>query len=246
MAREKIIKKIAKIKDFFLDLLFPKICLGCQKEGSYLCHFCLEKIPLTDKFVCPVCGKISLYGRTCKNCQKKIYLNGLITATSYKNPIVNQAIKLLKYKYVKDLAKPLAKIMIKLIKNSQFLINNFSQPISSFLVIPIPLHQKKYLRRGFNQAELLAKEIANEFGLNLKTDLLIKIKKTKDQVDLEKEKRLVNIKDAFVVKNKKEIKDKIIFIIDDVTTTGSTINEAAKVLKKSGAKEVWGIVIAKG
>ncbi len=232
--------------NFLLDLIFPKYCLSCLKEGTYLCSDCLEKIPLVDKFVCPYCGKLSFYGKTCEKCQKKFSLTGLIYATSYKNHLIREAIKLFKYHYVKELAKKLAKILIKVMKNSHFLTNNFSQPISSFLVIPIPLHQRKYLERGFNQAELLAKEIADEFDLNLRTDLLIKIKKTKDQVDLKEKWRFLNIKEAFLVKKKKEVEGKIIFLIDDVFTTGATLNEAAKVLKMAKAKEVWGLTIAKG
>ena len=170
----------------------------------------------------------------------------MIYATSYKNPVVREAIKLLKYKFVKNLSKKLAKILIKILKNSQFLTNNFSEPISSFLVIPTPLHHRKFLERGFNQSELLAKEIADEFDLNLRTDLLIKIKKTPSQTDLKEEERLLNVKGIFQVKDKKIIKGKIIFLVDDVITTGATLNEAAKVLKKAGAKEVWGLTIAKG
>jgi ComF family protein len=244
--KRKFLKKIKKLRDFLLDLIFPKVCLFCFKEGSYLHSKCLEKIPLNESFVCPACGKISLYGKTCNSCQRKTSLTGLIYATSYKNEIISEAIKLFKYQYVKDLGKKLAKLLIKKINDSHFLTNNFSQPIDSFLVIPIPLYRKKFLERGFNQSEILAKEIANEFGLTLKSDLLIKIKNTPSQTDLNEKERLSNVKDAFEVKDKKVVKGKIIFLIDDVTTTGATLNEAAKVLKKSGAKEVWGLTVAKG
>lgn len=242
----KISEKIAKIKDFFLDLIFPKICLGCAREGFYLCENCLDKIPLTDKLACPSCDKITFYGRTCEDCRRKTYLTGLIYAASYKNPIINQAIRLLKYKYVKELSEVLAKIMLKFIKNSGFLVNNFTDELISFLIVPLPLHRKKFLSRGFNQSELLAQKLAEEFDLELRTDLLIKTKNTRSQTDLKEEKRRINVQDAFGVKNKKEIKDKIILLIDDVITTGSTLNEAAKTLKRAGAKEIWGLTIAKG
>ncbi len=240
------IAKIKQIKNFSLDLIFPKICLSCQNEGFYLCENCLDKIPLIDKLTCPVCEKSTFYGRTCENCQRKTYLTGLFCATSYKNPIINEAIKLLKYKYIKELSNLLAKIMIKLIKKSGFLVNNFTDELTSFLVIPIPLHHKKFLSRGFNQSELLAQKIAEEFDLELKNGLLIKTKNTRSQTDLKEEKRIINVKDVFEVKNKKEVKDKVILLVDDVFTTGSTLNEAAKALKKSGAKEVWGVTLARG
>ena len=242
----RFLEKIAKIRGVLLNLVFPKICLSCQNEGFYLCENCLDKIPLIDKLTCPVCEKITFYGRTCENCQRKTYLTGLLCATSYKNPIINEAVKLLKYKYIKELSGSLAKIMIKLIKNSGFLVNNFTDELTSFLVIPVPLHHKKFLSRGFNQSELLAQKIAEEFDLELKNGLLIKTKNTRSQTDLKEEKRIINVKDVFEVKNKKEAKDKVILLVDDVFTTGSTLNEAAKALKKSGAREVWGVTLARG
>lgn len=242
----RIIEKINRIKDFLLDLIFPKICLGCSKEGDFLCQNCLEKIPLVENFVCPVCGHLSLYGKTCEKCQKKTSLDGLINATSYENPLIKEVIKLFKYEYIKSFSKELSSLLIKVIKNSHFLAKNFSDPLSSFLIIPIPLHRKKFLFRGFNQAELIAKEIAQEFDLEIRNDLLIKVKNTPSQTNLKEAERKINLKNAFKLTNKKEIKGKIIFLIDDVSTTGSTLNEAGKVLKKAGVKEVWGIVIAKG
>lgn len=242
----EFLKKINIIKDFLLDLIFPKICLSCNKEGSYLCEKCLVKIPLVDKLGCPVCGKITLYGKTCDDCRRKTYLTGLLYATSYKNPIIREAIKLLKYKYVKELSEALAKIMLRFIKNSGFLVNNFTDELSSFLIIPVPLHRKKFLSRGFNQSELLAQKLAEELEMEMRTDILIKIKNTRSQTDLKEKERVTNVKDVFAVKNKKETRGKIILLIDDVTTTGSTLNEAAKVLKKSGSREVWGITLARG
>lgn len=242
----EIKEKINQFKELFLDLLLPKLCLVCNTEGSYLCDRCLTKIPLIDKFSCPNCHKVSLHGKTCETCQKSYYLNGAIFALDYKNPLIQRMIKLLKYHFVKDLINPLAKILINEIKNSHFLSDNFTADESSFLIIPIPLHHKKFLWRGFNQSELLAKKLAEEFELDLRTDVLVKIKNTKSQTDLKEEERHLNVKKSFEVKNRKEVKDKLIFLIDDVLTTGSTLNEAARELKKAGAQEVWGITLARG
>jgi len=242
----KIKEKINQFKELVFNLLLPKLCLACNTEGSYLCDCCLAKIPLIDKFSCPGCQKISPYGKTCEACQKSYYLNGVIYALDYKNPLVQRMIKQLKYHFIKDLINPLAKILINEIKSSNFLSGNFTADESSFLMIPIPLHRKKFLWRGFNQSELLAKKLAEEFELNLRTDILIKTKNTKSQTDLKENERHLNVKNTFAVNNKRNIKGKIIFLIDDVLTTGSTLNEAAKELKKAGAQEVWGITLAKG
>jgi competence protein ComFC len=241
----RFIEKIIETKNLILDLVLPKICLICGKEGTYLCDPCAAQVPLIDKFVCPNCQKTSLYGQTCSDCQKSSYLNGVIYALDYKNPLVGQMIKHLKYHFIKELIHPLAKILISEIKNSHFLTNNFTADESSSLVIPIPLHRKKFLWRGFNQSELLAQKIAQEFELELKTNVLLKIKNTHSQTDLKEKERRLNIKNTFEIKNGSLIKEKIIFLIDDVMTTGSTLKEAAKILKKAGAKEVWGITLAK-
>lgn len=237
--------KNIQIVNSLLDLIFPKICLGWGKEGFYLCKSCLEKIPLTDKFLCHSCGQLSLWGKTCEKCQKKFYLTGLIYAYSYKINLVREVIKALKYKYLQELVKPLTSLLIKCIKNSHF-FSNFSQSTFQYLVIPIPLHRKKNLFRGFNQAELIGQEIAREFDLELKNDLLIRVKNTASQTDLKENQRLLNVQDVFQVKERKIINDKIIFLVDDVVTTGATLNEAAKVLKEAGAKEVWGLTVARG
>jgi ComF family protein len=123
--------------------------------------------------------------------------------------------------------------------------------------VPVPLHKRKLRERGFNQAELLAKEVAEYFSLSLETKALIRKKYTPPQVRTKNHKaRRESLKNAFEIssiftkkcisENTNFLKEKIIILIDDVTTTGATLFEAAKVLKRAGAKEVWGLVVAKG
>jgi len=127
----------------------------------------------------------------------------------------------------------------------------------SFTVIPIPLHKQRLRFRGFNQAELLAKEVAEHFSIPLETNVLertravlaqAKIKNHKDRK--ENIKNIFKINSEFIKKCVKEgknlLKNKIIILVDDVATTNATLSEAAKVLKEAGAKEVWGLVVAKG
>jgi ComF family protein len=104
---------------------------------------------------------------------------------------------------------------------------------------------KKQKRRGFNQAEEIGKIISEKIYIPLKVDNLIRIKNTDSQTKLNKKQRIENIKNAFIIKDKDTIKGKIIFLIDDVYTTGATMEECAKVLKKAGAREVWGLVAAR-
>ena len=123
--------------------------------------------------------------------------------------------------------------------------------------MPIPLHKKRLKNRGFNQAELLAKEIAEHYSLCLETEILKRKQAIIPQAKIKNHKaRRANIKNIFeidpkftkkcVVKKQNLLKDKTIILIDDVTTTGATLSEAAKILKRAGTKEVWGLVVAKG
>ena len=121
-------------------------------------------------------------------------------------------------------------------------------PISKPVVlalIPVPLFKRKLKKRGFNQAEEIAKELSRVLKIPLISDNLIKTKETPPQVNLSEKEREENLKNAFFCKNPALIKQKKIFLIDDVYTTGSTMEECAKTLKQSGAKEIWGIVVAR-
>ncbi|MGC9048762.1 MAG: ComF family protein [Patescibacteria group bacterium] len=235
-----ITKFLKKIKNFILDLIFPIKCLNCGKEGNYLCPDCLKSIPLTDKFICPGCRRPSKNGATCQECQNKIYLDGLIFALDYKNHLVKKAIIKSKYNFIKNLIYSLAKPLTKLINNTELY-----KTLNPDLVIPIPLHKRRLLYRGFNQSEILAKILCQKFSWPLTNNILKRIKSTRSQTNLSSQKRWENIKDAFRVTDSKLIKNKNVVLIDDVFTTGATLEEAAKTLKKAGAKTVWAITLAK-
>ena len=111
--------------------------------------------------------------------------------------------------------------------------------------LPISLHKKRKRWRGFNQAEIIARELKNYFDIDMSTEKLIRIKHKKAQAKLGEEERKNNIKNCFGWQGDRLNKRNII-LVDDVVTTGSTLNECAKVLKENGAGEVWGLVVAKG
>jgi len=115
------------------------------------------------------------------------------------------------------------------------------------LFLPVPLHSEKMRKRGYNHAALLARGIGDKLGIKV-TEELIRTRKTKSQFLLKKEEREENLLDAFALKNdaEKVLRNATIFLIDDLVTTGATVKEAAKVLKKAGVKEVYGLTLAHG
>jgi len=241
-----------KISNFILDLFFPKKCLGCGKNGTYICQSCLDKIEIAKNNKCPFCEKITPSGLICQKCREKYGLDRLIWAIPYFNPLIKNLIKNFKYNYVKELAVPLGQILIKSLKPFEFELSE-----ENFIIAPIPLHRRRLRERDFNQAELLGENVANYFSIPLENNVLKRKKFTPPQAKIKDYKtRKENLKDIFEINpkfvkkcvdvNQNLLKDKIIILVDDVATTGATLSEAAKVLKKAGAKEVWGLVVAKG
>jgi ComF family protein len=238
-----------KVSKFFLDLFFPKKCLGCGKHDTYLCKDCFNKIEISLNNTCFFCGKITGQGRICLGCQKENYLDRVISATIYANPLIRELIQAFKYHYVKELAEPLSKLLIGNLENLAFGFSRFANTGRhlDFLIIPVPLYSTRLRYRGFNQAELLGQKVADYFNLPLENNILKRIIATSPQVNIKNdEKRKANIKDAFEVSEPSQVQGKIIILIDDVATTGATLVEAGKILKENGAKEVWALVVAKG
>jgi ComF family protein len=237
-----------KSKEFLLDLLFPKFCLGCQKEGTYLCDDCRSLLDISEYNYC-LCDtkpqRLPPDSKTgkCSRCQDK-KLFGLYFALPYKEKqLTKKLIYQFKYPpYIKDLARTLASILIE-----HFVLSgkNTDEIWDNGVLIPVPLDKNKLKARGYNQSEELAKELSTVLQISVVADVLIKTKSTKTQMELSKEEREKNLADAFIIKNPEKISGKKIFLVDDVYTTGSTMQECTKVLRNSGAKNVWGITIAR-
>jgi len=208
---------------FLLDLFFPKKCVGCGKEGIWLCQECLENILKEEATPLRLVGK----------------LDGLVIGASFKG-VLREAIHAFKYEGVKELALPLAQIIVER-------LTRFDFPFLESVLIPVPLFKKKQASRGFNQATLLARVLQTELELTLLEDRLIKVKNTPSQTTLEPGERKKMVKGVFCWQGaQEEIQGKTVFLVDDVITTGATLNECAKVLKRTGAQSVWGLAVAKG
>ncbi len=233
---------LLNVEEFFLDILFPKFCFGCGRECRYLCQDCEAALGISEQQYCLCESPLRLPdGGKCSKCQRK-KLNGLYSALPYKNVLVKKLIQKMKYEpFVKDLSKELSSLII----NHFYLIEKCKN-LSDFILIPIPLHKNRLRQRGFNQAEEIAKELSKYLAVPLAGGVLLRTRETKPQVDLSKEKREENVKGAFFLAENSRIKGSKVLLVDDVYTTGSTMEECARVLKQSGAKEVWGVVVARG
>lgn len=225
---------------FFLDYLFPKNCVGCGREGQWICQKCYKEIIFIKNPTCPKCNRLTQRGQFCPKHRKETHLTGLITCAYYENGPLKEAIHTYKYEGVFDISNDLSDILIKTLEH--FSLNK------NYIIIPVPLHKKKKASRGYNQSELLAKIVAKHFQLELNNQKLVRAKHTnRAQMELSQKEREQNVIDCFQWLGEKDgLKDKKIILIDDVYTTGATLNECAKVLRQNaGAKEIWGLTLAK-
>lgn len=229
-----------------LDFLFPKYCVNCKKFGDYLCPDCFVRLSFDTKNICLTCGRPSYNGLTHPGCIKKNSVEGSFTALVY-GQIVKKLI--FQFKYEPHLTG-LKSFLGDLFYESLVQYEEFEKVIEKFgkelILVPIPLSSKKMRKRGYNQAEILAKELGKKFNLEV-IDCLNRIKDTRSQVGLNKKERQENIKRAFKLKEKysANFKNQRVILVDDVLTTGSTFSEAAKVLKHSGVRQVWAVALAK-
>lgn len=235
------------LKNFFLDLLFPRVCLGCGVEGAFLCFACENSLSLIPPqcFVCkklvPGADKVPP-GRTCPACQKNSFIYAFISPLAYDTTLVRALVHGLKYDRLRPLAESLARILL-----SSCIYFRISLPEA--IAIPVPLHPKRLRTRGFNQSEEIAKHLAillarenQRFGFE--AGILKRVKNTTPQVELSGQDRRQNMAGGFAVSNPELVRGKTVFLIDDVKTTGATLEEAARVLKEAGAKKVWAMTVA--
>ena len=234
------IKKIAAI---ILDALFPSQCASCKKEGSFLCAECFEKHTHSGNWYCPHCKKRippATDTHCSTNCKKHSKIDAVFSIGYYANPALRELLHIYKFSSVAEIGALLGK------KLATELANNNACITTDTLVIPVPLHKKRLRSRGFNQAEVLARHIAEALNLPLLTNILIKTKRTPPQSGIDDhEKRRDNVAGVFTVIKPELIQKKDILLVDDIFTSGATMNECASVLKAAGARNIYGVAVAR-
>jgi len=237
--------KVSDIKKIILDALFPIKCINCSQNGFWICPECEKKIIINHFQVCPQCEKIiTKSGTLCQTCRRKDRsLDGLIAATTYQTENISRLVHFFKYNFIDSLSTLLGEIMLKGFISSE-------APIPD-LIVPVPLSSRRLRWRGYNQSALLAQYLSNNIAPGLAVDisenLLKRIRTTWPQMTIKNYRdRKENIQGVFAVSESAgSIKNKSILLVDDIATTGATLFECAKALKESGAKKVFGIVIAR-
>jgi len=237
---KKFLKKI-------VEIFFPSHCLACEKivsKEALFCSDCWPKLQFITDPKCKICSypfevEISHMQPLCSKClMKKPSYDKSIVIFRY-NRFIKKIIGNLKYRDQTFLAKKFAKILCEKIRND----------IAAYdLIVATPLHQKRLRKRKFNQAVLLCRELLKFFPeKKFIPDFLVRVKNTKPQVELRKKEREKNLKRAFLVNKKyrEEARGKKILLLDDVMTSGATVENCAKELKRRGAKEVVVLAIAK-
>ncbi|MFA6391848.1 MAG: phosphoribosyltransferase family protein [Patescibacteria group bacterium] len=224
-----------------IELIFPANCFGCGIEGVWLCEKCADLIPFFPNNICLWCNKKIEGKNMCSACQNSSQLLSITAVTSYQNPLFQDILHNLKYNFATSTINAFELLLIKYFKqNKTNLINNNS------IIVPIPLHKKRLAERGFNQSELIGIQIAKIMNVEINTKILQRTKNTRSQMTLNKEDRLKNMKNSFTCPDSRQVIGKNILLVDDVLTTGATLNEAALALKAAGSSSVRAIVLAKG
>jgi len=233
--------------DFLLDLIYPPRCIFCEdiipiEEERAICKNCKNIISFVKGKVCQKCGKLledDMSKDVCIDCIKntQYYDKGL--ALFVYEGLVRDMIYRFKYGGHKEYAKYLGEFLSEKIRKERL-----EEKID--LIIPIPIHSNRRKKRGYNQCEELAKVISKKLNIPMNASVLIRKKETKPQSGLSFTQRKNNMKDAFELKNTFDIYHKNILLIDDIYTTGATINSCSKLLKKKNANEVYFLTLSIG
>jgi ComF family protein len=219
-----------------VDFFFPARCVGCGRWGNFLCKSCSETSLRIIPPICIKCGRPELNGKLCPTCwdwNNKI--DGIRSVFRFDGAI-QQAIYEFKYHHLKAIAVDIAEILAAYLKE---------YPLIGNVLVPVPLHNNRLRQRGYNQSVLITKRLNKVINLPYVIDSLIRIKDSLPQARTSSlEIRRKNVSNAFTCIDNR-LRNKQVILIDDVSTSGATLEACAVAIKKAGALSVWGLTIAK-
>ncbi|WP_423223137.1 ComF family protein [Candidatus Amarolinea aalborgensis] len=234
-------RMLTRLQRTFLDLLFPPRCVHCGQSGQpggRLCLTCRGLVTRLGPPWCQRCGQPGVQGAACPSCKNQsTALTGIRSALLFAGP-VRPAIHALKYKHARDLAAPLAELMLPSWRH-------LPQPVD--VLAPVPLHPARERERGYNQSQLLADVIGPALGIAVDGRLLERTRQTAPQVTLNAQARRQNVAEAFTVGRERapHVLGRHVVLVDDVCTTGSTLGACAEALAAAGAQQVWAFTLAR-
>lgn len=224
-----------------LDLLFPKKCLICSREGAWLCAKCRPILRPRIDLLCPICQRRENQAAVCSDCRAVSFLDGLWVLADYRQELIKKIIHGIKYDYFWSWSE-----LFDLLIADYFRLHPAWS--GDFILAPVPLHRHKQQARGFNQAELICQSLQRLYGNQIAGGLLSRVVDNQPQVSLlSADKRRQNMSGVFVFSGREKIDPRAtIVLVDDVYTTGATMQECAKIIKQNGLSRVWGLAVARG
>ena len=217
-----------------LDLLFPLTCLGCRREGRLLCPACVDNLPRLKTPYCRICAEPNARS-LCRWCSSIAPGFDGLRAPYLMEGHLREAIHALKYRGIRAAAPQLAELLADFVK---------SHSIPGDELVPVSLHPRRLRERGYNQSELLARELSKRTGLPVTAGALIRARDSGPQVQtISRERRRENVSGSFQCQG--DMTGRRVILVDDVATTGSTLSACASALKAAGAASVWALVLAR-
>lgn len=231
-----MLPQLAKLTGVALDFLFPPKCLGCGTEGNLICLACRRRLTPIVNPICPRCGRPQSSEIMCPTCTVWSASVECIRSPLRFEGLTRQIIHEFKYKNLRSLAQPLAVIL------KDYLLRS---PLPVDVIVPVPLHPRRLRERGYNQSALLAKAISRLMNLPVTEDELKRVKYVLPQARTRSvAERQTNAKGAF--KCLRFLKPgQAVLLIDDVATSGATLDACAHALKLAGSGSVYGLVLAR-
>lgn len=221
--------------DTLLDLLLPARCGACGRLGQWLCPACRDSCRRLEEPLCPRCGVELPFVNSSCGCRARLRaLRRLRAAAAYEGPL-EKAIHRLKYEGWRPLARPLASLIADRVT---------VDGLAAAVLVPVPLHPARLRDRGFNQADLIAAELRRRLRLEAAPGRLVRLRDTPSQVGLDRLRRAANVLDAFAWEGQ-DLDGAAVAVVDDVATTGATLEACAAALKRGGAGPVTGLTVGR-
>jgi len=227
---------LRRVEQTLLDIVFPPRCVNCRREGHYLCSDCRTAIVPVTLPMCDLCGRPVSVPGLCSSCLHcRVPVDGIRSVAFFEDPL-RKAIHAFKYEGVTALSTPLGALLVEGWRRFR--------PAGD-LMMPVPLHSRRARQRGYNQSALLAQVLSRYTGIPVLEKVLMRVRETLPQVELDAHHRWDNVEGAFECRDADELGGRAVLLIDDVCTTGATINACADALRPYKPAAIWALTLGR-